>query len=147
MLSYFNNQLFRDSCYSCGYTTLNRVSDLTIGDFWGLSDDAGLSDKLGVSVCINHTDKGEYLLNLIKKEAILVSRDLKEAISGNPQLVKPTAAPVTLDKFRNLYAQRGLVTAARAVNRKQLVKSKIYHWVDISGMLSIVHFIRKLCRI
>ena len=33
---FYNHVLFRDSCFNCKYTTTNRKSDLTVGDFWGI---------------------------------------------------------------------------------------------------------------
>ena len=37
----------------CQYTNLNRISDITIGDYWGIDDEVGpgFRDSLGVS-CI-----------------------------------------------------------------------------------------------
>lgn len=59
----------RQSCYSCKYKSLNRVSDLTIGDFWGIENKYPQYDKYeykknGISLLLENSSKGGYLLNL-----------------------------------------------------------------------------------
>ena len=50
----------RESCYSCNYASFERVSDITIGDFWGIENtDKNFDYPYGVSVVIVSTDKGE----------------------------------------------------------------------------------------
>ena len=52
----FNNNLFlRESCYRCKYCGSDRVSDFTLGDFWGI-DPHEVTPKqmqLGVSVMLS----------------------------------------------------------------------------------------------
>lgn len=52
----FNNMLIsRPSCSNCHFSNINRKSDFTIGDFWGIDNYVPkFNDKKGVSlVCIN----------------------------------------------------------------------------------------------
>lgn len=48
----------RFSCSDCQFCGIERLSDMTIGDFWGPKSDDGLQK----SVAIIHTDKGKMLL-------------------------------------------------------------------------------------
>lgn len=34
--AFFDGFTYRDSCYICNYACNDRVSDITVGDFWGL---------------------------------------------------------------------------------------------------------------
>ena len=57
---------FRESCYKCKYATLERLSDITLADFWGIEkyNPSYKTDK-GVSMIITNTKKGCDLFNLI----------------------------------------------------------------------------------
>jgi coenzyme F420-reducing hydrogenase beta subunit len=58
-----SHYLFRPSCSVCIYANLNRVSDITLGDFWGieeLSPSFG-ETSTGVSLVITHTSRGSAL--------------------------------------------------------------------------------------
>lgn len=52
----------RPSCYRCKYTSNNRRSDITIGDFWGIENiNKDFQDKKGTSMVIISTTKGKKL--------------------------------------------------------------------------------------
>lgn len=60
---YFRGVLSRKSCYHCQYMTTIRVSDLTIGDYWNISNALpSFEDKLGVSCILVNCPKGGELL-------------------------------------------------------------------------------------
>lgn len=57
----------RPSCHHCAYRGLERASDLTIGDAWGINGYMPeFNDEKGVSAIITHTDKGNAFLTEIK---------------------------------------------------------------------------------
>lgn len=88
---FLNALFYRENCYNCIYARPERVSDMTIGDFWGLGHDSKFyNDKdKGVSVCLPITNKGIHLIEECKEKIIMEERDIKEAIKGNAQLKKP----------------------------------------------------------
>lgn len=52
----------RMSCTKCSFTKLNRVGDITIGDFWGINKlDEDMFDNKGVSGIILNNEKGAKL--------------------------------------------------------------------------------------
>lgn len=56
----------RPSCHECKFASSQRVSDITIGDFWGVEKiEPNLDEKLGVSIFIINTDKAEKELEEI----------------------------------------------------------------------------------
>lgn len=63
----------RPSCYECKAKTL-RLSDLTIGDFWGIDTIAPeMNDSKGTSLVIVRTNQGEEIFNrLISKSSVKV---------------------------------------------------------------------------
>ena len=100
---------FRDSCYHCRYATPKRVSDITIGDFWGLNKDVKFSRKpTGVSVILPVTDKGNRFINgNIKDYLEMYDRPLYEAVKGNAQLRGTSTLTHNARLFRALF-QKGL---------------------------------------
>ncbi len=65
--SYFKmftqNYLLRESCYKCNFASFNRISEITIGDFWGIENCHSEFDEAdGVSVMIVNNEKGRTLL-------------------------------------------------------------------------------------
>jgi hypothetical protein len=144
-LGYTSNLLFRDSCYNCRYTKLERPADLTIGDFWKLMNTQKFIGHGGVSVVLTHTSKGELLLRNIKDKIIIEHDDLEQAIKGNPQLVCQTQIPIDIDKFRSNFRKYGLIKAVKIYNRKLIYKVRLYQFLKDRGFLSLVKSIKRKC--
>lgn len=106
---------YRKNCYSCRYARKERVSDITIGDFWGLGDEKEfLADKTkGVSVIILNTDKGKQFFESCKNLFVYEKRTLEEAVKGNHNLRKPTSFHPKYEIFQNLYKQYGFEKATK----------------------------------
>lgn len=118
---------YRDSCYTCDYANNKRVSDITIGDFWGIGMKKTFNnkDKARISVALTNTEKGEkYLLNL-SDEIFLEKRDVMEAVEGNAQLRKPSIKHYNHDKFMKDYVKYGFEKAAAKSLNKERIKSAI----------------------
>lgn len=77
----------RQCCEACRYKGFPRCSDITIGDFWGINY-TNEEKKLGVSVALVNTEKGDILLEGIKASLYTEKRELSEAINGNPALIR-----------------------------------------------------------
>jgi coenzyme F420-reducing hydrogenase beta subunit len=63
--SFFFKWIGRDSCYKCQYKGENREADITIGDFWGVSNYLDTINQAGMSIVSTHTEKGYYLMDKI----------------------------------------------------------------------------------
>lgn len=74
----------RKSCSNCKYASLNRVSDITIADFWGGHYKKEQFEK-GVSLLIANNEHGHNLL--VKTSNLQLNPStIKEAINSNPNL-------------------------------------------------------------
>ena len=86
---YLNSLCMNESCVSCKYMSINRASDITIGDFWGIEKiKAFMNDQKGTSlILINNKKAKEFFkkLNWQKKEPMTC----KNAIDGNRALFIP----------------------------------------------------------
>lgn len=105
--TFFDGYTYRESCYNCKYACPDRVSDITIGDFWGLgkkqpADEIPLH-QYGCSLILPNTEKGLYMIEQIKPKMYLYERSIDEAINGNDQLKRPFKMNRRIRVFRKFY--------------------------------------------
>ncbi len=74
--------LDRKSCSNCHYSTLNRVADITIADFWGAVRDFHEYDK-GVNVIVANNPRA-YTFIREASELCVYGSTLGKAVGGNP---------------------------------------------------------------
>ena len=79
----------RESCANCQFKGCSRVSDLTIGDFWGIWDIAPeMDDNKGTSVVLVQSPRGSKLLDIISDRLVLREVSLVEASQQNQAMLK-----------------------------------------------------------
>lgn len=100
MRGYLRHNLYmRPSCHHCQYKTLPRISDISLGDFWGIGNyDRSLDNEKGTSVILVNSRKGQALLALAQNRLALHSRSIEEVIAGNSCLLN-VAQPGKYRKF------------------------------------------------
>lgn len=105
MKAYLNEMLSRPSCSKCKFTKLERPSDLTLGDFWGIEKEyPGLSIKetAGTSLVLLNTMKGKSVIDAIKDtlcNEVLGHVDVNIGIDKNIPLNSNIPANLLRDKF------------------------------------------------
>lgn len=106
MRVFFDNYILRSSCYQCPYTTMGRVTDMTIGDFWHIEEKLPeFFDPMGNSLILIHTHKGRQLFEQMK--------GCMEYCQSNPvdcwqmNLEKPTPKPDLYKEFWRDYQKHG----------------------------------------
>lgn len=78
------NLYMRDCCEECQYKQMPRISDITLGDFWGIrSVDVGAETDYGTSLVMINSIKGEALYERIKPNIFSTLRSFEEACKGN----------------------------------------------------------------
>lgn len=102
LFSFLKKLNYTENCYSCQFATLERVSDLTLGDSWG-SKLEGNEQKRGISLLLSQTEKGNELIN--NSDLQLFDVDLDTAVQSNAQLQAPAKMPVSRSRFFELYNQ------------------------------------------
>lgn len=102
---FYTNLALRDSCYSCQYAQMGRVSDFTIGDAWGVKKrNPEFDDGTGVSLLIPHTEKAKELLPRISHAMEMKSVSVEDYIQGN--LLHPSAPHRDMEEFWKDYRER-----------------------------------------
>lgn len=113
-LYYFSKGwIYRESCYTCKYASLNRPADLTLGDYWGIEKQHpeylgknGWNEKNGISVVIANTQKGIQLLRKVSNKLELRPSTFEKASISNLQLKFPSR-PGRRDEILKIYKDGG----------------------------------------
>ena len=96
--AYLKGSTMRECCYRCRYATLDRASDITLADFWGLGRaPQGMRLREGVSAVVAHTERGVRAAEALASRGVLATADVKDVVAGNPNLVQPTRRPEVRD--------------------------------------------------
>lgn len=91
----------RPTCYECKYKGFPRISDITLGDFWGIENvDKTMDDNMGTSVVLLNSSKGIAFFNSIKDLIETKEVRLSDVIPRNQALLHPIALPnINRDEF------------------------------------------------
>ena len=116
MNAFSKGYMFMESCYKCPYAKLERISDITMADFWGIGTKQlfRYSTSKGVSMLLVNTKKGKELLNNCSNELFLEERSVEEAVSGNFNLTHSSIRP----EERNCYFSDSLVLSKQELVNK-----------------------------
>ena len=100
MMSFMKNLCFREACYHCIYANENRIGDITLGDYWGISGLRLLNCDIskGMSLVIANTIKGRMILQE-NKYIILEKRSYLEASKKNANMKYSTIRPSLRDSY------------------------------------------------
>ena len=83
----------RKSCFSCMYSNYNRAGDITIGDYWGIEKHhRALKDRLGVSLVITNSEKGEKFFKASLQGTEVV--EVRKSETAQNSLTKPKQEPL-----------------------------------------------------
>lgn len=124
-LTGFQYGLFhRDCCYQCHYASPNRISDITVGDFWGLGKTSYPKKKVSVILC--NTSKGKELIESVRNKLFLEERPIEEAVQGNTQLQYPSKKHEFYSLFHKLYPKYDYNLAINLSLIKFYIKHFIY---------------------
>lgn len=92
--------MFNEACYSCQYATIDRVSDMTLADFWGIGANLPFkhSTQKGVSLLLVNSEKAKLVLKECKM-LYIEERPLDEAVQGNFNLTHTSVRPEKRDTY------------------------------------------------
>lgn len=77
---FYSNLSLRPSCYHCIYRTTDRVSDITISDFWNAKSILKKVDNRGLSLVYFNSKKSTKLIKEIQSESILNEIDVDKVL-------------------------------------------------------------------
>lgn len=124
---FFSHRILRPSCHQCRFTKLDRESDISIGDFWGIENcKPNMFDNKGISLVLLNTRKGMKLFDNIKEKIIFEEATLEEVMQ--PNLKKPASTSSDRKKFFDDYEKKGfkyVLDVYTAVSLKERIIGKI----------------------
>ena len=104
---FLTNLFLRKECYSCIYAKIQRVSDITLGDFWGVEKfNSKLDDNKGISLILLNNHKGNNVLNTVKSK-LFITRNvpLDFIINNNYPLAISSSKHVNREVFFDRFIQ------------------------------------------
>ena len=94
MQLFLKNYSLRPSCYSCHFKGIQRISDITLGDFWGIENVyPDFSKNRGVTLVILQSKRGERLFGKIKANVIYKEAPLPQAVLPNVSMYRSPNQP------------------------------------------------------
>ena len=133
---FYKHIMFRKSCYNCQFTNLNRPSDITIADCWGIEKNRpDVNDNKGVSLVIVNTEKGKKLYENIMPEIEQYKVDIKDYLQ--PQMQYPNKKYKKYEEFWNDYKEKGFEYITKKYAGKNLLgkvkrtlrKVRLLRWI------------------
>lgn len=94
---FYTNLLLRPCCYECPFCNVNRCSDITIGDAWGIHTSDELYNDAGCSIIMVNSEKGKVLFEDIKENLNYKKVDLNDFMQGNLKI--PSKANRNVETF------------------------------------------------
>lgn len=92
MRAFLKNICLRPSCYECKFKGINRQSDITLADFWGIQNMLPeMDDDKGTSLIFINSGIGQEVFNEIKDKVEYQEVDIQEAIKYNSAAIKSSS--------------------------------------------------------
>ena len=112
MRLFVGDYILRESCSECHFKGDGCVSDITLGDFWGIWDVAPeMDDNRGTSLILTHTLKGENLLKIISGNIKCKQVTMEQAAYKNQSMLKSSVHKENRSSVLKAIAENGFEAA------------------------------------
>lgn len=139
---------YRENCYQCKFSKRERVSDITLGDFWDRQNIVhGLTNKKnGLSMIMVNTESGKNLLAISKDSFKSIAWNYDDFIIRNRQLKHPVKRHSNRDLFEKLYKSVGYNAALtntiyndlRKI-RKNIILNKVVELINRIPIINLIY--------
>lgn len=142
--------ILRENCYKCNFAAIERISDITIGDAWGIEFEYPelLIEKFkkdkGISVVLVNTDKGIDILNKIKEKLIINNINIDKLKKYNHPLSHTSLLTDDRKDYLNAYDKSGW-EAVHKLFRKKTGFIKLLYLNIKSNMPDYIKNFIKIC--
>ncbi len=90
----------RPCCYECKFKGIDRVSDITIADCWGIEHiDKEFFDDRGTSLVLIHSQMGRKIWRSISGKVKYKKTTMENVFTYNPNVFSSVKQPIVRDKF------------------------------------------------
>jgi coenzyme F420-reducing hydrogenase beta subunit len=105
---FLRDHFLQPACHKCQYTSIERVADITIADWWKYKgtkeQDSGFRHK-GVSLILCNSKNGQLLFDKIKHQFEYQVRSISDALATNVALKKSFKQPDSRKLFWNDFTE------------------------------------------
>ena len=124
--AFFDGLIFRDNCYQCHYAFPERVSDITVADFWGIDRSKMEHPYDGrISLVLVNTEKGKQLFEQCCDDFIYEEHTLEEAMSPEQtNLHHPSVPHKDREIFEKAYRLKGFEKAVRKTEIGKIIRKR-----------------------
>lgn len=131
MKAMLTNLTIRPSCFECKFKGINRKTDITLGDYWGIWNHLPeMDDNKGTSLILIHTEQGMDLFNSITDKITLADAVIDKAVDGNSCIVESTKYnPKRREFFMRLHNGEdftSIIEDLTKMSTKSKIKAKLY---------------------
>lgn len=131
---FLDSEIYRDNCYTCPFAKRERVSDITLGDYWGveiehpeiLSVKGGKIDSnSGCSCVLVNSEKGKAVIDSIHNDIALYDTTFEKIAAHNEQLVRPSTIGKNRKEILMLFSQGEYTAVEKWFSNKKGLKYKL----------------------
>lgn len=124
MRGFVQNLYLRPSCSQCSFKGIERCSDLTLGDCWGIWDIAPeFDDNRGTSLLLIHSETGKQAWDNISSEFRTYSLSIDQAVAQNPSAIYCSIPHPKRESFFNaLHSDQSIAEAIQNCLASQVQK-------------------------
>ncbi len=143
--SFMSGDLARKVCYECMYANTNRVSDITIADYWGIEiEHPEWNTKQGVSAVIVNTTKGKQMWEKIKENVEYIPSTIEKIKKHNENLNHPTKKKKIREHIYDGLKNKDFQTFAKEnLHFKKTIKARVKNYISEDAIRKVKMRIKK----
>ena len=139
-----------DACSKCPYARGERISDITMADFWGIEFmDSSLQAGKGVSLVLANTKKGMEIVEKLKDSMSIKEREFSPSVKKNTPLISPVKASPFRERFFESIKTDTVENSIRKLLPPKTLKShilRIFYLLPVRMQIAMTKFVRGLAR-
>lgn len=130
MRAFVKDLCLRKSCYDCKFKGIDRISDFTLGDYWGIwSQMPEFNDGKGASIVLIHSEKAMEVWNVIKNECEYRELNPQVSVSENPAAEYSVEYPEQRDAFLERFLKEDFQNLVDSLCPIQEEKNSTESWM------------------
>lgn len=139
--NFLESNTYRENCYKCHYTNYNRVSNITLADYWGISSiHPDFYSEEGRSLILVNNDKGKEVIEKIKERIELIETDIDIAANRNKNLIQPSYRSV---KRNEIYQGISDLNSIEYVKERLTIKKSVKKYIKAIIPVKVQIFLKK----
>lgn len=137
------NLSLRRSCYNCSYKSINGISDISVGDLWGINQiNPDFNDNKGISFIMIHSEKGRDVFDEISSEIVFKEVDTKQAILYNKNISCSSRMP---DSRASFFDDLNKLAFDKVIKKYSVpsIKTRVKNACKVIGIYELLMKIKK----